>query len=328
MIHNRRLKIGWGKHSGPLPPAIALAVSGGASRNVYVGNLDETWTEDRLRQDFSEYGEIELVNTLREKSCAFVNFTNIANAIKAIEAVRGKEEYKRFKVNFGKDRCGNPPRQLNQQHNQQASSHDGLSSPPPGNGFQRSSPSGPGAPGSTNPVSILNTGSTNPLMLYLQAAQQQAQPSPQAPLLSPPDSTAPTAFTSAAAQAAFYSADHSPASLTPASLAGPVGPQHSASASFSATANGTHSPGPANGSGGAPTIGGLLAPASARAAQHARAVSLPVFTQGPFALPLPAAVPMAMPGGTQGVPYGLAIAAEGGAHGGLAGWAEEEVGAQ
>ena len=67
-----------------------MAVSGGASRNVYIGNLDESWTEDRLRQDFSEYGEIELVNTLREKSCAFVNFTNIANAIKAIEAVRGR----------------------------------------------------------------------------------------------------------------------------------------------------------------------------------------------------------------------------------------------
>ena len=113
MIHNRRLKVGWGKHSGALPPAIALAVSGGASRNVYIGNLDESWTEDRLRQDFSEYGEIELVNTLREKSCAFVNFTNIANAIKAIEAVRGRDEYKRFKINFGKDRCGNPPRQAN-----------------------------------------------------------------------------------------------------------------------------------------------------------------------------------------------------------------------
>jgi len=326
MIHNRRLKIGWGKHSGPLPPAIALAVSGGASRNVYVGNLDETWTEDRLRQDFSEYGEIELVNTLREKSCAFVNFTNIANAIKAIEAVRGKEEYKRFKVNFGKDRCGNPPRQLNQQHNQQAGSHDGLSSPPPGNGFQRSSPSGPGAPGSTNPVSILNTGSTNPLMLYLQAAQA-AQPSPQSalPLLSPPDSSAALSantFTSAAAQAAFYSADASPASQPPSLAPPPSGPHHSASASFGG-ANGTASPGLANGSGAAPTIGGLLAPASARAAQHARAVSLPVFTQGPFALPAAAAPPLPMP---QGAPYGLAIGGEG-AHA-LQGWAEEEVGAQ
>lgn len=139
MIHNRRLKVGWGKHSGALPPAIALAVSGGASRNVYVGNLDESWTEERLRQDFSDYGEIELVNTLREKSCAFVNFTNIANAIKAIEGVRGREEYRRFKINFGKDRCGNPPRQgaghhHHHHHHKQHSLtpngvQDGLSSP-------------------------------------------------------------------------------------------------------------------------------------------------------------------------------------------------------
>ena len=120
MIHNRRLKLGWGKHSGALPPAIALAVAGGASRNVYIGNLDESWNEDRLRTDFSEYGEIELVNALREKSCAFVNFTNIQNAIKAIEAMRGQESYKKFKINFGKDRCGNPPRQfLGGHHNYQ-----------------------------------------------------------------------------------------------------------------------------------------------------------------------------------------------------------------
>lgn len=111
MIHNRRLKIGWGKHSGPLPTAIALAVSAGASRNVYIGNLDDSWTEDRLTQDFSEWGDIELVNTLREKSCAFVNFTNLANAIKAIEGIQNNPNYANLKINFGKDRCGNPPRQ-------------------------------------------------------------------------------------------------------------------------------------------------------------------------------------------------------------------------
>ncbi|KAK9461232.1 uncharacterized protein V1516DRAFT_624344 [Lipomyces oligophaga] len=113
MIHARRLKIGWGKHSGPLPTAIALAVTGGASRNVYVGNIDDSWTAERLRADFSEYGDIELVNTLREKSCAFVNFTNIANAIKAIEGIKQKEDYRNLKINFGKDRCGNAPRLMN-----------------------------------------------------------------------------------------------------------------------------------------------------------------------------------------------------------------------
>lgn len=115
MIHNRRLKVGWGKNSGPLPGAIAMAVQGGASRNVYIGNIDEAVTEDKLRHDFAEYGEIELVNTLREKNCAFVNFTNIANAIKAIDGIKNNEEYKRFRINYGKDRCGNPPRNASAQ---------------------------------------------------------------------------------------------------------------------------------------------------------------------------------------------------------------------
>lgn len=212
MIHNRRLKIGWGKHSGGLPPAIALAVSGGASRNVYIGNLDEAWTEERLRQDFSEYGEIELVNALREKSCAFVNFTNIANAIKAIEAIRSREDYGRFKVNFGKDRCGNAPRNNNQQHLQQQQQQQGLpgqdsmmGSPSPLNGSLHPSMSHNGssvsptrpalspAPGSTasnsqnnahfhqqanhapTPSAILNAGNNNPLAMYLNQLSLQEQ---------------------------------------------------------------------------------------------------------------------------------------------------------
>ncbi|KAF2150078.1 hypothetical protein K461DRAFT_287740 [Myriangium duriaei CBS 260.36] len=191
MIHNRRLKIGWGKHSGPLPPAISMAVAGGASRNVYVGNLDESWTEERLRQDFQEYGDIELVNTLREKSCAFVNFTNIANAIKAIEAVRGKDEYKRFKVNFGKDRCGNPPRQNLQTPVQGSQQETGAASPSL-NGLQQQqqqqqpnrnqnsvSPASASAASAMNPLqgptasTVMNAGNTNPLTMYLAATQQQ-----------------------------------------------------------------------------------------------------------------------------------------------------------
>jgi len=68
-LNNRRLKIGWGKNSGPLPPTLALAVHSGATRNVYIGNVEdfETFTEDRLKRDFGEFGDIELVNFLKEK---------------------------------------------------------------------------------------------------------------------------------------------------------------------------------------------------------------------------------------------------------------------
>lgn len=117
-IHNRRIKVGWGKHSGPLSNALSLAVSNGASRNIYVGNINnfDYYNPQKLRSDFSNFGEIEQINFLEEKNCAFINFVNIANAIKAIDGIKSFEDYKSLKINFGKDRCGNLPRQFQNQN--------------------------------------------------------------------------------------------------------------------------------------------------------------------------------------------------------------------
>ncbi|KAK9718116.1 hypothetical protein K7432_005719 [Basidiobolus ranarum] len=109
VIKNRRLKVGWGKNT-PLPPAVAMAVQSGATRNVYIGNIDDSITEEKLKQDFSVFGEIELVNTLKDKNCAFVNFNNILSAVKAIDGIKSNFNYTNFRINYGKDRCGNPPR--------------------------------------------------------------------------------------------------------------------------------------------------------------------------------------------------------------------------
>ena len=323
MIHNRRLKIGWGKHSGALPPAIALAVSGGASRNVYIGNLDETWTEERLRQDFSEYGEIELVNTLREKSCAFVNFTNIANAIKAIEAVRSKEDYRKFKVNFGKDRCGNPPRQLQQQQSQsprEGGGKSGVPSPPPQKSTSRN-----GSPiDQSSQAAALFNANSNPLTLYLQQLSQQAAAQQQQAQNS-----------LAAHQAALFgTASSSPNELTIEVPQGPISLGHQPSASISNVHASTTSSnnGPVSAT-GPPTIGGLLAPGNPRG-QHSRAVSLPVF--GPFENggTSPNSVPGSSTSGDETGPrrghqyqasFGGMTGFGLGLQGGLTGWVEEEV---
>ena len=354
MIHNRRLKIGWGKHSGALPPAIALAVSGGASRNVYIGNLDETWTEDRLRQDFQEYGEIELVNTLREKSCAFVNFTNIANAIKAIEAVRGKDDYKRFKVNFGKDRCGNPPRQIanqqqihqqQQQHQQQQPQENGVHSPSPINSLQPSrtqnsiSPSGSGVSvnGGFNAMhgptasTILNNGNNNPLTMYLAATQQNAQAQAQAQQQQQ-DGLSPHSFTTQpyqqqqtqpqsatqhmTQQQAFYSSPNEVAATRSAGLEPPSHHYgHGSHQSMNLT-NGM----PTNSYSNQQTL-------HAPRAQHNRAVSLPAFNlqQAQMAQQHNNATLSGLGSGLAGLSisggYGLGVSGDGG----LPGWAEEEV---
>ncbi|CCH42605.1 hypothetical protein BN7_2149 [Wickerhamomyces ciferrii] len=114
-IHNKRIKIGWGKHSGPLSNALTLAVSSGASRNIYIGNIDVNnpkFSKEQLRERFLEFGEIEQINYLLEKNCVFVNFTNISHAILAIDKIKIDEDFKNLKINFGKDRCGNIPRQF------------------------------------------------------------------------------------------------------------------------------------------------------------------------------------------------------------------------
>lgn len=120
-LKGKRVKFGWGKPT-PLPHTVASAVLHlSASRNVYIGSLDENITEEILAEDFQEFGEIELVNLVPEKNIGFVNFTDIMSAVKAVELMRqqfqqegiitvGNRDYSRFKINFGKDRCGNPPR--------------------------------------------------------------------------------------------------------------------------------------------------------------------------------------------------------------------------
>ncbi|KAI8869209.1 hypothetical protein GQ42DRAFT_103524, partial [Ramicandelaber brevisporus] len=111
IVRNRRLKIGWGKNT-PLPTSVVNAVSQlGATRNVYVGNLDSAIDEAKLTQDFSQFGgDIEFINMLPEKRCGFISFTHIMDAVKAVENMRQHPDYKPYKINFGKDRCANQPR--------------------------------------------------------------------------------------------------------------------------------------------------------------------------------------------------------------------------
>lgn len=119
-IQKRRCRVGWGKHPGSLENALALAVSNGASRNVYIGNVNfaedseresPIFTESSLRSIFQQWGEVEQINHLPERNCCFINYTNISNAILAIDKIKGHPVFKELKINFGKDRCGNVPHQ-------------------------------------------------------------------------------------------------------------------------------------------------------------------------------------------------------------------------
>lgn len=111
-IAGRRLRVGWGKTVAPVSPKLLQEVQQGASRNVYIGQITDfdTFTQDKLRADFEEFGDIEMINFYKEKHAAYVNFCTIEAAQKAIQAIKDKEDYAPLRIAHGKDRCGYPPR--------------------------------------------------------------------------------------------------------------------------------------------------------------------------------------------------------------------------
>lgn len=81
-LHGQELKIGWGKPS-PVSAQVALAISqSNASRNVYLGGLDENMTEEQLRDELSRFGLIDQVKIVRDKNIGFVHFLSISVATK------------------------------------------------------------------------------------------------------------------------------------------------------------------------------------------------------------------------------------------------------
>ncbi|KAI8341661.1 hypothetical protein BC941DRAFT_466562 [Chlamydoabsidia padenii] len=109
-IGGRRARVGWGKPTKISPHTLQAIQQQGASRNLYIGRMDRPIPTEQLLQDFAEYGEVELINSLPEKKCTFVNFTSINSAMRARQGIASKTAYAGFRINYGKDRCEQPLR--------------------------------------------------------------------------------------------------------------------------------------------------------------------------------------------------------------------------
>ncbi|KAK9446469.1 uncharacterized protein V1518DRAFT_430026 [Limtongia smithiae] len=107
-VLSQPVAVSWGEKSRPLPAAVALAVTAGASRMIYIGNIDESWSKSSLRQDFSKYGGIESVRISPEKQFAFVSFLSIGSAVRAVRWIKLKDKYRNCIVNFGRDIFSKP----------------------------------------------------------------------------------------------------------------------------------------------------------------------------------------------------------------------------
>lgn len=109
-LHGAELKIGWGKPS-PVPPQVLLSVQqNNATRNVYLGGLDESTTEAMLRDDLSRFGLIDQIKIVKDKGIGFVHFLSIAVAQKVVATLPTEPSWAGKRVNYGKDRCAFQPK--------------------------------------------------------------------------------------------------------------------------------------------------------------------------------------------------------------------------
>ena len=93
---------------------LAAVQQSDATRNVYIGNLDETVTEQTLRDDLARFGPIDQVK--------IVHFLSIATAIKVVQTLPTEKDYAGRRVAYGKDRTAYVPKNQHQQqqHNMAA----------------------------------------------------------------------------------------------------------------------------------------------------------------------------------------------------------------
>jgi RNA recognition motif-containing protein len=112
-----------------VPSQVALAISqSNASRNVYLGGLDDGTTEEQLRDDLSRFGLIDQVKIVRDKNIGFVHFLSISVAtkvrflslylslalmaflFKVVNTLPTEPAWAGKRVNYGKDRCAYIPK--------------------------------------------------------------------------------------------------------------------------------------------------------------------------------------------------------------------------
>ena len=84
-------------------------------KNIFVGNLSFSVTEQTLRSLFEPYGAIERVNVVTDRDTgksrgfAFVEMTNDADAAKAINALNGRDvEGRTLNVNEARPKADRP----------------------------------------------------------------------------------------------------------------------------------------------------------------------------------------------------------------------------
>jgi hypothetical protein len=104
-IDNEEIKAQWGPLTN-FNPDIYSKVLKGASRNVFINNLDPIMTSQWLAKELLRFGTVETVRILSEKRIGFVHMYSIESAINAVTVLQQESQWASSRIFYGRDRCG------------------------------------------------------------------------------------------------------------------------------------------------------------------------------------------------------------------------------
>ena len=88
-LHGQALQMTWAR-TRPVPRDLYAAIRQGATRNLYVANVPESFSEQSILSLFGRFGDLESIRLVPRKFAAFVNYVSVSCAIRAKEAMHFK----------------------------------------------------------------------------------------------------------------------------------------------------------------------------------------------------------------------------------------------
>ncbi|KAJ6535801.1 hypothetical protein DFH09DRAFT_992720, partial [Mycena vulgaris] len=128
-LDRRQLTVGWGRPS-TVPPEVDHAVAKmGASRAVFLGDLEKGLTQIALREELRKFGPIDEIKIVRDENIGFVHFFSVSVAIKVVETLRRDPAWGGKRIAYAADRCGHVKSQQAVAHQSQAPAAQSLVEP-------------------------------------------------------------------------------------------------------------------------------------------------------------------------------------------------------
>jgi len=118
-VKGKEVKVAWA-NSTKTSEHVELAIRNGATRNVYLSNIqideqeqDQEGAAEEKRAElyaaFKQFGSIDMVKVVPERRIAFVHMASVSAAMAAVDQLSARPEWKGHRISFGSDRCGERP---------------------------------------------------------------------------------------------------------------------------------------------------------------------------------------------------------------------------